>query len=54
MKRAVCEKTRHAKKDARILMRLISQSEQDFRSGRWKSQKAVEAELQRTLKNVGW
>jgi hypothetical protein len=33
--------------DAVVLLKLISQSEDDFRRGRWKSQKAVEASLRR-------
>jgi prevent-host-death family protein len=33
--------------DALILLKLISQSEEDFRRGRWKSHKAVEGSVQR-------
>jgi hypothetical protein len=33
--------------DAVVLLKLISQSEDDFRRGRWKSQKALEASLRR-------
>ncbi|MBZ5592326.1 MAG: type II toxin-antitoxin system Phd/YefM family antitoxin [Acidobacteriia bacterium] len=36
--------------DALILLKLISQSEEDFRRGRWKSQKAVEASLLRKFR----
>lgn len=36
--------------DALILLKLISQSEEDFRRGHWKSEKAVETSLRRKFK----
>jgi hypothetical protein len=34
-------------RDAEILLKLISQSQKDYRQRRWKSQKTVEASLRR-------
>ena len=36
--------------DALILLKLISQSKDDFRRGRWKSHRAVEASLRRKFR----